>query len=409
MKVGIDKIRIYGGSAKIDVIDIFHGRSLNIERFPNLMLKQKALGFPFEDAVTNGVNAAVDLLDSLSSDERSSVKTLITASESAVDFGKSLSTFMFEFLDLPSDCRLFEVKQACYSLTAALQMAVDHLCCYPDEKVLIVGTDIARSSADAAYGEPSQGCGAAAVLLSRDPELISFDIGAYGNHSVSEFDSYRPNADEEMGDADLSLMTYLDCMVKSYQNYKDKISDHITNRDFSYFIFHTPFGGLVKGAHRRLVTSEQRLKKAEIDADFTERVLPSLHFNQQIGNLYCSAVYVALFGLLSEIKEFSGERRIGIYSYGSGSCSEFFSGVISSRSVKAAQKVALQSELDRRYPVSFGEYVRLIEENRKTIFGLKDFNNSYDDYLEIYRSVNTGKKRLYISEITQYKRKYKWI
>jgi len=409
MNIGIEKVRIYGGSSQISVMDIFEGRKLNVDRFPNLLLEKKAVGFPFEDAVTNGVNAAVDLLSEMTAAERSRIKTFITASESSVDFGKSLSTFQYEFLDLPDDCRMFEVKQACYSLTAGLQTAVDHIRCYPDEKVLIVGTDIARSSADAAYGEPSQGCGAIAVLMSADPTVLTVDVGAYGNHGFGVFDSFRPNSEEEMGDSDLSLMSYLDCLEKSYGKYKEKIDADINNTDFAYFFFHTPFGGLVKGAHRRLVTSEKRLPKKEIDEDFTKRVLPSLTFNKQIGNLYGSAVYVALCSLLSAVDTLTCEKRIGIFSYGSGCCSEFYSGVIDGRSSEYVKGLNIQADLDRRYMLSFDEYVRLLDENRKTIFGLRSFENQYNDYMDIFSRVNRGKKRLYLQKAEDYKRSYAWI
>ena len=50
------------------------------------------MGVPCEDAVTNGVNAAKPIIDSLSEEEKNSIELIITSSESGIDFGKSIST-----------------------------------------------------------------------------------------------------------------------------------------------------------------------------------------------------------------------------------------------------------------------------------------------------------------------------
>ena len=87
------------------------------------MIQSKAVGVPCEDPVTNGVNAAKPIIDKLTEAEKNSIELVITASESGLDFGKSLSTYIHQYFGLSRSCRLFEVKQACYGGTAALHMA----------------------------------------------------------------------------------------------------------------------------------------------------------------------------------------------------------------------------------------------------------------------------------------------
>ncbi|PNB47769.1 3-hydroxy-3-methylglutaryl-ACP synthase, partial [Pseudomonas sp. GW456-E7] len=90
-------------------------------RFENLLMKEKAVALPYEDPVTFGVNAAKPIIDALSEAEKDRIELLITCSESGIDFGKSLSTYIHEYLGLNRNCCLFEIKQACYSGTAGFQ------------------------------------------------------------------------------------------------------------------------------------------------------------------------------------------------------------------------------------------------------------------------------------------------
>lgn len=406
--VGIEKIDFYGGACQIEVSEIFRQRELNVDRYVNLLMNKKSVGLPFEDAVTNGVNAAMGIIEGMTSEELSKIKMVITASESGVDFGKSLSTFIYEFLPLDTDVRLFDIKQACYGLTAAFKLAATHVCCYPEEKVLLIGTDIARSSMEAGYGEPSQGYGSIAMIISSKPNIFRLDVGAYGNHSMSLYDSFRPDSQIEIGDPDLSLMAYLDCVEGAYNSYTQKVKNVDTENTFSHFIFHVPFGGLVKGAHRRLVTLERNRKRNEIEADFKKRVEPSLKFNSQVGNIYCSAVYLALCGLLDSV-DIKSEKRIGVFSYGSGSSSEFYSGVITPLSSEKVRGLAIQKRLDRRHKLEFDEYEYLLEENRRTIFGTKSFVNSYDKEKAYMKSVAGDRRVLCLHRIVDYRREYEWI
>jgi len=124
MGIGIEAINAYVARAYIDIRELFEARSLNLDRFDNLMMVSKSVNLPCEDPVTNAVNAAKPIIDKLTEKERNSIEMVITSSESGLDFGKSLSTYIHSYLGLSRHCRLFEVKQACYGGTASLQMAL---------------------------------------------------------------------------------------------------------------------------------------------------------------------------------------------------------------------------------------------------------------------------------------------
>src|SRR5260370_13134989 len=115
-------------------------------RFKNLRMKEKTIRLPYEDAITFGLNAAKPLIDAMSPDEKDRIETVITCTESAFDFGKSMSTYFHKLLGLNRNCRLFEMKNACYSGVAGFQMAVNFILSQasPGAKVLVLPADISR-------------------------------------------------------------------------------------------------------------------------------------------------------------------------------------------------------------------------------------------------------------------------
>src|SRR5579872_3718286 len=123
-RIGIEALNAYCGLAYIPVRSIFENRGLDVSRLGNLMMEKRSIAFPFEDPVTNAVNAAKPIVDSLDPIEKDRIEILITSSESGIDYSKSITSYVHEHLGLSRNCRLIEVKQACYAATAAFQMAV---------------------------------------------------------------------------------------------------------------------------------------------------------------------------------------------------------------------------------------------------------------------------------------------
>ena len=103
MRVGIEAINAYCERLYIDVARLFEARGLDLSRFENLMMTRKSVGLPFEDPVTHAVNAARPLVENLTAQERSTIERVLTATESGIDFGKSMSTYIHKALDLSRD------------------------------------------------------------------------------------------------------------------------------------------------------------------------------------------------------------------------------------------------------------------------------------------------------------------
>ena len=409
MTVGIEAIDFYGGSAFLDIRTLFEGRGLDLRRFDNLMLRRKSVALPCEDPVSFGVNAAKPLVDRLSAAEKDRIELLVTATESGLDFGKSLSTYLHHYLGLSRTCRMFEVKQACYGGTAALQMAMGLVAsaASPGAKALVVASDIAKAAVKGTYVEPSQGAGAVAMLVSDRPEVLEVDFGASGYHGYEVMDSCRPTPELETGDSDLSLLAYLDCLEHSFNAYASKVDGADFVGTFDYLAFHTPFPGMVKGAHRMLMRKLKKSPPAISDEDFNRRVAPSLTYCVEVGNIYSATLYLALCGVI-DTAALAAPKRVGLYSYGSGCCAEFFSGIITPRSKTGLASQAKQAALARRQALTMKEYDALLDLGLEWTFGIRDKSVDLAPYRELYDRALAGQHLLVLKQVTNYHREYEW-
>jgi len=422
--VGIEAINLYGGSAFVDVMQLAAHRKLDTARFDNLLMKQKSVALPFEDPVSFAINAAKPIIDSLSDQEKDRIELLITCSESGIDFGKSISTYVHHYLDLNRNCRLFELKQACYSGTAGLQMAVNFILSQvsPGAKALVIATDLSRFlvtedgdalTMDWAFFEPSGGAGAVALLVSEAPEIFQMDVGANGYYSFEVMDTCRPVPDSEAGNADLSLLSYLDCCDQTFQEYKKRVPEVDYRTSFRYLCFHTPFGGMVKGAHRNMMRKHSDINRDEINEDFNERAQPGLTYCQRVGNIMGATIMVSLLSAI-ENGVFDTPQRIGCFSYGSGCCSEFYSGVASASGQKKLAVMLIARQLDARHELTMDEYDAILNGSHAVKFGTRNVLLDLTLIPAVWDSirsqvVTTGRRRIFLKEIKDFYRTYEWV
>lgn len=353
MPAGIEAMNVFGGSAYLDVMELAQHRKLDLTRFENLLMREKAVALPYEDPVSFAVNAAAPVVAGLSEEEKDRIELLITCTESGIDFGKSLSTYVHHHLGLNRNCRLFEIKQACYAGTAGFQMALGFVMAgvSPGAKALVIPTDISRYmvaeagdalTEDWSFAEPSSGAGAVAMLISDRPNVFQIDPGASGYYGFEVMDTCRPVADGEAGNSDLSLLTYLDCCAQAFHEYQKRVAGADYHRSFQFLTFHTPFGGMIKGAHRTMMRKNTDASPKEIEQDFQRRVVPGLTYCQRVGNIMGGTVFLSLASVIDN-GPFDSPVRVGCFSYGSGCCSEFFSGIVTKDARCSSEPVRYQA------------------------------------------------------------------
>ena len=416
--VGIEAMNFFGGTAYLDVEQLARHRNLDTARFENLLMKEKTVALPYEDPITFGVNAAKPIIDRLSEAEKNKIELLITCTESGVDFGKSISTYIHQYLGLSRNCRLFELKNACYSGTAGLQMAINFILSQtsPGAKALVIASDITRFmtaeagealSADWSFAEVSSGAGAAAVLVSDRPYVFQIDIGANGYYGYEVMDTCRPIPDSEAGNSDLSLLSYLDCCEQAFLEYKKRVDGVDYQDTFHYLSFHTPFGGMVKGAHRTMMRKLTKKSSAEIETDFTKRVMPGMTFCRRVGNIMGATVFLSLASTIVH-GQFDTPKRIGCFSYGSGCCSEFYSGVVSAQGQQQLRSYEIERQLNSRYQLSMDDYDNLLMGSGAVKFGTRNVKLDLQFIPGAIASCQ-GKGRLFLNEIKEFHREYQWM
>jgi polyketide biosynthesis 3-hydroxy-3-methylglutaryl-CoA synthase-like enzyme PksG len=415
--VGIEAMNIHAGTACLDVSKLARHRDLDMDRFENLMMKEKSVVMPYEDPITFGVNAAKPLIDALPPEERARIEMVITCSESAFDFGKSMSTYFHDLLGLNRNCRLFEIKNACYSGVAGLQMAVNFVLANtsPGAKVLVIATDISRFmfeekgdalSADWSFAEPSGGSGAVAMLVSEKPYVFQIDAGANGYYGYEVMDTCRPSTDSEAGNVDLSLLSYLDCCENAYREYQKRVEGSHFGQTFAYLAYHTPFGGMIKGAHRNIMRKLLRAKPAEIEEDFQRRVTPGLTHCQRVGNIMGATAVLSLASTI-EHGTFESPQRIGVFSYGSGCCSEFFSGIATKEGQERVREQKIKQRLDSRYELSMEQYESLLDKSSELKFGTRNMEADWNFIPEFQQCLPVP--TLFLKQIKEYHREYEWV
>ncbi|GGP51575.1 hydroxymethylglutaryl-CoA synthase family protein [Saccharothrix coeruleofusca] len=409
MALGIEAINAYVGRACVDVRELFSRRGLSMARFDNLMMRQRSVGLPCEDPVTNAVNAAKPLVDTLSPAEREQVELVVVGTESGLDFGKSISTYVHHHLGLPARCRSFEVKHACYGGTAALRTAVGIVAtsASPRARALVVATDAPSAVSRGSYWEPSEGAGAVAMLVGRQAGVLQLDQGASGFHTYEVMDTARPATDVDVVDPDVSLLAYLDCLEHSFAAYSAAVAGVDAVATFDGLVFHTPFAGMVKGAHRALLRRFHPLPPDEVEADFRARVAASLEYPGAVGNLFSASLYLALCSAIDHGPT-DRPRRLGLFSYGSGCASEFYSGVVPAGAAELVGGMGVGKAVADRCELAVDEYDRLVEGLADSAFGTRDAVFDPARYGRVYDTRFDGRGLLVLDRIRDFHREYRW-
>lgn len=355
MAVGIDDISFYTSNFYFDLKYLAKEKNIDKEKY-YVGIGQEKLGMvPVdEDIVTMGANAALPILEGIDLD---SISTLLFATETGIDQSKSAGVFVHGLLNLPARCRVVELKQACYSATAAIQMACALVARSPKSKVLIIASDIARYDLDSS-GEATQGCGAAAMLISSDPRMVEIHPES-GNYTEDVMDFWRPNyRSTALVDGKYSTKIYLKALKQCWKHYQEQTQAEFA--DFDHFCYHLPFTRMADKSQSHMA----RINKASVSQDTLDKQIePSLRYNRIIGNSYTASMYIGLISLLENADQDLAGKRIGFFSYGSGCVAEFFSGTVQSGYQQHLHRDQHLAMLEARSELSYPEYLEFYNQD----------------------------------------------
>lgn len=349
MNIGIDKLGFYSPSYIIDMKDLANARGIDPNKF-TIGLGQDIMAIApiTQDTITLGANAAHEIL---TEEDKKAIDLVILATESGIDYSKAGATTIHHLLGINPSARAIEIKQACYAATAGIQLAKNHIALYPNKKALVIASDISRYGINSA-GEPTQGAGALAILISHDPKLIALDKeSSYHTEDIHDF--FRPlYSDVAIVDGKYSNDQYQYFFETTFNNYL-KETDR-TIEDFEALCFHIPYTKIGLKA----------LKSITEDPKLIDTYVKSTYFNRQVGNIYTGSLYLSVMSLLHK-GNLEANSRIGLYSYGSGAVAEFFSGTLQEGYQNHLQD-NLEKTLNQRTKLTIKEYETMFNQSLVT-------------------------------------------
>jgi hydroxymethylglutaryl-CoA synthase len=403
--VGIERIGVWPGTLTLRMEDLCAARGHDPANVRGQMLiDERSLNPLWEDPVTMAVNAAEGMLDDA---DREAIELLIVASESGVDQEKPLSTWVQRYLRLTPHCRNLEVKHACYGGTAGLQLAAHWIASGlgRGKKALVIATDQSRMH----LGQPWEyvmGASAAAVLVSAEPRLVELEPGRSGYWTNEVSDLTRPTSRVETGNSETSLVSYLDALENAFDHYLTRVPEAADYEAyFRRHVYHAPFGGMTFRAHKALLRRVRAASKAEALASFEERTLPSLCHVRRLGGTYSASTFVGLLGLLESGGDLRAGDRLSVFSYGSGSCAEFYGVRVAEGARETARRAGAGALLDARRPVTVAEYED-VERRRTERVDEGDYDVPLDD--PWFERAYAGRRRLVFLGMRDFYRRYGW-
>jgi hydroxymethylglutaryl-CoA synthase len=319
---------------------------------------------------------------------------------------------------------------ACFGGTAAVQNALNWVesRSWDGRYAVVVMTDVAVYAPGPA--RPTSGAGAVALLIGPDAPLV-FERGLQATYMTNSYDFYKPCGLYPTVDGPLSVNSYLEALDQVYLRYIEKFEQRtglpFSMKDADFALFHAPYNKLVQTAFARILYLDQtreinasrteekaegkqftfgkktrgdtiaasaasaslvslgkgphpfppaempvELRKALIHQAlslYNQKVRPSTSTARLCGNMYTASVWSGIAQLIETTGSNLVDRRIVIYSYGSGVAASMMSvvgrkikGQFSLERLQATSDLAMR--LERRVqksPSEFEKAMNLLE------------------------------------------------
>jgi len=309
------------------------------------------------------------------------------------------------------NCDAVDLTFACIGGVDAMLNSINWLHTEPDQVAIVVACDNALYDLDSS-GEYTQGAGAAALLLTANPQLITINpnIGvacadehdffkplhthtvtsSIENQLSTEGKTFKEHRETPVFDGYFSNQTYAKRINEAWKHYNSKLDNDQKLSEFSKYIFHLPyayhgrrifadmyFDDMDKAGELNKFLADNDIQKPNATATKEEKknyakarvksnvyqnlikqkIAPSEKLSSQIGNVYTASIFLALISTLihSDAESLTNQDLLFI-AYGSGSKSKIFSGTMEKNWEKVAKKWNYNETLDHRKKITFEEY-----------------------------------------------------
>ncbi|MFC0232654.1 hydroxymethylglutaryl-CoA synthase [Vagococcus entomophilus] len=386
MTVGIDKLSFYVPKYFVDLTKLAKKRNVDPNKYTIGIGQEKMSVLPiYEDIVTMGANAARKIL---TKEDKETIDMVIVGTESGIDFSKASAVSIHHLLEIQPFARCFEIKEACYGATAAITMAQTYVATHPNRKVLVIASDVARYGLNTA-GEPTQGAGAVALLITSEPRILAFNNDNVF-HTKDIMDFWRPTYSENaMVDGHLSNQAYIDSFQTVFHKYCQTYQKNLN--DFDAMCFHIPYTKMGKKALQTVLDTTD----VQTQTKLLTRYESSILYSKQVGNMYTGSLYLGFISLLENSQELTDGKTVALFSYGSGAVAEMFSGQL--------QKGFKQQLATRQHAEMFHQRQELSVTEYEEVF-MQKIEPGTDWYFD---SLNIEKpNHFYLNSIVKHARSY---
>ncbi len=299
---------------------------------------------------------------------------LEVGTESNLDRAKSIKSYLMQLFTPHGNMSLAGVDciNACFGGTAALMNSLAWMESkeWDGRYAIVVAADVAVYEKGPA--RPTGGAGAVAILLGpNSPLVVERGMSAtYMNHT---YDFYKPDpfSPYPCVDGKVSINSYIAALEACCKSLQHKIESHtdqtvLITTLFDHIVFHSPYQKLVQKAYTQLIALDQAEDR------FESQIRPSTLLSRQLGNLYCASVYTNLISLVLNTESLLN-KRIGLFSYGSGLASMFFSIRVVSNLDTIKQRLLFTIASSPRFNLTPAEYDDCMS-RREAVYGKAEWS-----------------------------------
>ncbi|MFW9770792.1 MAG: hydroxymethylglutaryl-CoA synthase family protein [Candidatus Thorarchaeota archaeon] len=237
--IGIDSVGFYAPKYYLKLKDLAFERNVDPDKYKKgLMSIEMRLPAIDEDIISIGLKAGYNALVKGNVSPKS-IDAVFCGTETITYAVKSVSNIYAELLGAPRNVLTQDIYNACAGGTLAILNAIALVEKEVIERALVISADISSYQMHSP-SEPTQGSGAIALVISKNPRIATFSK-KFGKVSGNVNDFWRPANDVNANAfGQYSVEAYLNFQLTAY----DDLINHLGDFHADYYTFHAPFAKL---------------------------------------------------------------------------------------------------------------------------------------------------------------------
>jgi hydroxymethylglutaryl-CoA synthase len=246
--IGIDSIGFHAPRYFVDIEDLAARRNVDPAKFRDgLMLKEMRLAEKDEDIISLGLKAGYNAL-SRGNISPKDIDAVFCGTETITYAVKSVSNIFAHMLGISDNCMTQDIYNACAGGTLAILNAIGLLENDIIKKALVISADISSYQIGSA-SEATQGSGAVAMVLSKNPRIATFGK-RFGKISGNVNDFFRTAKEKDAKVfGHYSVDSFLSFQLGAYDDLVKQIGDFSAD----FYTFHAPFSKLPLKAMQHII------------------------------------------------------------------------------------------------------------------------------------------------------------